>query len=362
MFDDIREWISDNLRYIALGAGALLVLIIIVSVVRLIGGSGSSKSTQTAAPAAQQTAQNTAEAVEETTEQTGDTAKQTAASEPVAAASGDLVRDDAAVLTLAQQYYTAVAEKDTRTLSSIVTPWDDTVQAQVLSHDGIEAYQNIRVYSKKGRKDGEYVVFAASEIKLADIETTVPNLDMMYLVTGAGGKLQVASNMSTDAEISAYVTQAASSADVQTLVTEINNSYAQALAKDEQLSQYISNNAAEVTVQTGDDTDVSGTAVSDDAEDQGQTQQTTSSDVKVGATMAATTTINIRQTASTGAAIMGVLPEGTSITVLADGGNGWVQISYSTSVGDIVGFVMSDYLTSAGSAALSNDAAADTAQ
>ncbi len=355
MLDDIREWISDNLRYIALGVGALLILIIIVSVVRLVGGSGNGTSSQSSSSVSdtQQTVQNTAEAVEETTE----LQDSSASGALTAVSSGDLIRDDAAVLTLVEQYYTAVAEKDTRTLSSIVTPWDETVQANVLRYDDVEAYRDIRVYSKTGRKDGEYVVFAASEIKLTDIETAVPNLDMMYLVTGTGGALQVASNMNTDAEISAFVTQASSSADVQTLVTEINNSYAQALAKDEQLSQYMSSSAAEPSSQTAETTDTADSEeVSDDSAEAGES--TASSNVSVGASMAATTTINIRQTASTSAAIMGVLPEGTSITVLSDAGNGWVEISYSTSVGDIVGYVMADYLTSAGSAALSDDAAA----
>ena len=39
--DDFREWLSDNLRYILLGLGVVLILVIAFFAVRLVTGLGS---------------------------------------------------------------------------------------------------------------------------------------------------------------------------------------------------------------------------------------------------------------------------------------------------------------------------------
>lgn len=41
--DDFREWLSDHLRYILLGLGVILILIIAFFAVRLVTGIGSPK-------------------------------------------------------------------------------------------------------------------------------------------------------------------------------------------------------------------------------------------------------------------------------------------------------------------------------
>ncbi len=329
MLDDFREWLSDNLRYILLGFSILLVFIIIFCVVKLIGGSGKKNSpdttvqtNQTAAPA-----ENGAESMTE-----GEAAAPAAAPAPTSASS-ELIKDDAAILTLVQQYYTAVAESNHATLSTIVEPWDSDVQAKTLNTDMIEAYQSITTYSKKGINEGEYVVFAYYEAKLKDIETLVPSLSMFYVITATNGSLKVYSARETDSEVSAFCTQAASTSDVVTLISQVNAQYEQALAADDSLKSYLAS-----AVPASDDT-AGGDAAAEDTAAAGGAESASS-----GETMTATTTLNIRQTASTSAAIMGVLPEGTSVTVLSDSQDGWVQIEYATSGGNIQGYVMLEYL------------------
>ncbi len=348
MLDDFREWLSDNLRYILLGLGVILIVLIIFLVVRLATGSGKKENNNTV------TTVNTAADAEEeaVTEGDADTSAQNQSTVEIPVSS-ELVKDDAALLTLIQQYYTGVAASDIGILSQIVSPWDETVSQNILSADIAEEYQNITVYSKQGLNEGEYVVFAYYEAKVENIETLIPGLAMLYVKTGDGGKLVVDSARDSEADVSAYMTQASNDSDVQALIAQVNRQYEEALASDEALSSYVASIEPEDTSDGGEDSQTSSDSSS------------AVSNVQAGTSMAATTTINIRQTPSTDAAIMGVLPEGTEITVQSGSDDGWVQIDYVTSNGTISGYVKLEYLTSVGSenalAAEDNDESTVTA-
>ena len=115
MLDNVREWISDNLRYILLGLAALLVLIIVVCILRLTLGSSGKKQEGTNAPVAVQTeaaakeqdnapADAAGDAAQDTQEKQTDAPASTPATEaaaqaPAVANSAQLIQDDAAVLT-----------------------------------------------------------------------------------------------------------------------------------------------------------------------------------------------------------------------------------------------------------------------
>ena len=47
--------------------------------------------------------------------------------------------------------------------------------------DFIEAYDNIRVYTKVGKYTGSYVVFARYKMKVKDIYTKIPGLGTLYI-------------------------------------------------------------------------------------------------------------------------------------------------------------------------------------
>ena len=181
--DNFREWLSDNLRYILLGIAVCLVVVIVVCVVRLVGGSsGNSKETD-------------AQAVEQVTEASQNTAVSSKATE----ASSSLKKDDASILELVKKYYTAVAAKDAATLATIVSPWTDDMQNSILSNTMIESYDNISTYSKAGPSDGTYVVYAYYDGKIKDISTEAPSLALLYVVTDDSGNLVVGDrNASTE--------------------------------------------------------------------------------------------------------------------------------------------------------------------
>ena len=98
MLDDIREWISDNLRYILLVLAGLVLLFVIVSGIRLITGGSSPKNKKA------ETAQSTAVSKTDTDKSsvTTDTSDSVTAA-PIAESQ------DQSLITLIQSYYQALA-------------------------------------------------------------------------------------------------------------------------------------------------------------------------------------------------------------------------------------------------------------
>ncbi len=321
MLDDIREWISDNLRYILLGLGVILVLIIVVGIFRLVGGSGKSDKNASSDKAASTTVQ---------TEKVTEGAVQDDAEAPVAS----LTKDDVKILPRVEEYYDALAAQDTIALAEMVAPWDDEVKDSLLANTMIEEYRNITSYSEDGLQSGEYLVFVQYDAKIKDIDTEVPSMVALYLTSESGGSLIVKADIDADKDVSDFITTQSNTAEVQKLRADVTQKFEAARAQDEALDNLLKGQE--------------GVASSDEASGEENTSKpTTTPSEAVGQQMTTTATINIRQTTSTDSAIMGVLPEGTTVSVIADGSDGWVQISYNASGTVIEGYVKLDYLTSA---------------
>ena len=175
MLDDFREWLSDNLRYIMLGAAVLVVVLIIVLVVKLVSGGSSDKPDDNAGTAVTTDAGNSVEAESENGAPGVPAASSSSASE--------LVKDDAAILTLIRKLYSAIASQDVTALSEIVVPWNDEIEAELLKNVMIESYNNISTYSKPGLNQGDYMVYVYFEGKLDGFETLAPSLRERYVIT-----------------------------------------------------------------------------------------------------------------------------------------------------------------------------------
>ena len=319
MLDDIREWISDNLRYILLGLAALLIILMVIFAVRLITRSGGKNGNDKPV-----TAGNDANPKDEQTV-VGDDEPETdgiVLSEDEAVSS--LQKDDAAVLTLVRDYYTARAGKDITALSKIVTPWDSAAQDDVLNNELIESYNDISTYSKNGLEEGSYVVYTSFKAKIPDFETLVPSLRMQYLLT-EDGALKIFADYHSDPEIAEYVTKVTNEADVQQLLQQVNDEYAKALNSDPDLAAYLSNLTADA--QEDDQKEEAGTT-------QGE-----------GETRTALYGLNIREQTSTESNILGSVPANAQVTVLQDVDDGWSRISYDPGGGEIIGYVRTEYLS-----------------
>ena len=327
MLDNFREWLSDNLRYILLGLAVVLILVIGFCVVKLVTGGSSSSQKQSSGKTES----------EISTEAISETEAQSVQNETAAAGTSSLVKDDAAILTLVKKYYTAAAAKDYATLETIVNPWNDEVKNSISRNDVIESYNNISTYSKQGPVENSYVVYTYFDGKVANIDTLAPSLTMLYVITDENGNL-VVSDRESSQEVADYIASVSSDADVQALIADVDQKCEAAKESDPALKEFMesSGSSEQEDSSTDDDTaELSGEAV-------------------------ATTEVNIRQEPNVNATLMGVLPSGTSVTVLQNVEDGWCQISYNTGTYTIEGYVKAEYLEASGSAAGADQNMADT--
>lgn len=332
--DDFREWLSDNLRYILLGCAVVLVAVIIICIVKAVGGSSGKPSTATTETAGK------AEAQSETP----------AASASAALESSDLVRNDPEILSLVQTYYTAVASEDTATLATIMNPWTEEIQSKVLANTDIEAYNNISTYSKDGPEEQSYVVFAYYEGKLKNIATSAPSLAMLYVTTDDSGNL-VVSDRNASQEVADFISNVSKDADVQALIQDVNAQLASAAAQDADLKAYLDSHSSASAEKSTE---------SDSASEVG-----TDSDSSTATTTAG---VNIRATADSSGSILGVTYAGAEVTVI-EKGDEWTHISFTYNGSTLDGYVATQYLdfgdstgeTTDTTASAGSDAAADSA-
>lgn len=332
MLDDFREWLSDNLRYILLGLAVILIVVIGFCVVKLVTGGSSEKKPNDQVVQTEEMPSTEGIVIANPAEQQNAPAQNDAAVQQETAAVGtsSLVKDDSAILTLVKKYYNAASQKDITTLQSIVDPWNDEVKENVLQNDVIERYENISTYSKKGPVDNSYVVFAYYEGKVTNIDTLVPSLSMLYLTMNETGSL-VVSDRNASEEVADYITNIITDADVQALVEDVDEQCEKAKAADPALKEFMDSLVDNAT-----------------AEDSGDAGTTSTASGEMVVTAGA---LNIRQEPNTSAAIMGMVTEGTTVTVNETVEDGWCRITYNSYNGVIEGYVKLEYLaapTSAG--------------
>ncbi|MCC8067747.1 MAG: SH3 domain-containing protein, partial [Clostridiales bacterium] len=314
MLDNIREWISDNLRYILLGLAIILLIIIAFFAVRLvthIGTSGEKKNSS----------------VQETTAQTE---MDLAASDSEEA----LVKDQEDVLSVATAYWTAIGEQDFDTLETLCgKTFDEDARSAVEAMDvAVESYNDIMTYSKSGLTDGSYVVYVYMELKLTGIETEAPTLRQLYVQPDDDGELLVVQSEDYTSEISTYVQERQTDSDVQALIQDVSDTLTERCEADEDLQQYIESRSGS-----------SGSTDSDSDEDSSDDSSTAASGTMQ---VNASTGVNVRSEASTDSSILGSLLSGYEVEVLENLDSGWSRITYVDANGDTVeGYVMTEYLS-----------------
>ncbi|MDO4343853.1 MAG: SH3 domain-containing protein [Eubacteriales bacterium] len=289
--DTIREWISDNLRYILLGLALILVLAVAIIGIRAISNIASGGSPL---PKTQETEKVTE--AETATEKTSDVIVETNA--PVD--TGSLIQNDGKVLTTMTSYYSARTNGDTATLQKL----DPETGGQDTANSYVESYSNIKTYSKEGPASGSYVVYVCYDGKVKDIDTYVPSLTQFYLKTNEDGTLYIA-DAESDAQAKQFVEETTASTEVQNLIASVQEECKAAEDSDPALKEFMNtygNSQGENSVE--------GSA-GDSSE------------------MVANDEVYVRAEASTEAEILGGLYIGETVTKISETDDGWTQIDYN---------------------------------
>lgn len=280
--DKIREWISDNLRYMLLIGAILLIVAAVLLIVHLVspkndgkssGGTVTSSSTGNNVP--DKKTQVKADSKADSEDSTGissdvsDSAKDSSAdasstdtasapdaeaeptSEPEAAddTSNTENTDNTAVSfaadnvpevsTVLEQYYTALGARDINGLFVVTDNLTAEEQAQIEAESDVESYGDVKAYTISGPSDGTYIAFVSSRCKYLGINQTLPMLSEYYLYTTEDGGLKIMDDTDSDAAVTEAMKAALENEEVKNLIEQVQNDYRNALDADASLRAYV---------------------------------------------------------------------------------------------------------------------------
>lgn len=275
--DKIREWISDNLRYMLLIGAILLIVAAVLLIVHLVspkndgkssGGTVTSSSTGNNVPdkKTQVKADSKADSEDSTgissdvSDSANDSSTDTASapdaeaeptSEPEAAddTSNTENTDNTAVSfatdnvpevsTVLEQYYTALGARDINGLFAVTDNLTAEEQAQIEAESDVESYGDVKVYTISGPSDGTYIAFVSSRCKYLGINQTLPMLSEYYLYTTEDGSLKIMDDTDSDAAVTEAMKAALENEEVKNLIEQVQNDYQNALDADASLRAYV---------------------------------------------------------------------------------------------------------------------------
>ena len=280
--DIIREWISDNLRYMLLIGAILLIVAAVLLIVHLVspkndgkssGGTVTSSSTGNNVP--DKKTQVKADSKADSEDSTGissdvsDSANDSSAdasstdtasapdaeaeptSEPEAAddTSNTENTDNTAVSfaadnvpevsTVLEQYYTALGARDINGLFAVTDNLTAEEQAQIEAESDVESYGDVKAYTISGPSDGTYIAFVSSRCKYLGINQTLPMLSEYYLYTKEDGSLKIMDDTDSDAAVTEAMKAALENEEVKNLIEQVQNDYQNALDADASLRAYV---------------------------------------------------------------------------------------------------------------------------
>lgn len=280
--DKIREWISDNLRYMLLIGAILLIVAAVLLIVHLVspkndgkssGGTVTSSSTGNNVP--DKKTQVKADSKADSEDSTGissdvsDSANDSSAdasstdtasapdaeaeptSEPEAAddTSNTENTDNTAVSfaadnvpevsTVLEQYYTALGARDINGLFAVTDNLTAEEQAQIEAESDVESCGDVKAYTISGPSDGTYIAFVSSRCKYLGINQTLPMLSEYYLYTKEDGSLKIMDDTDSDAAVTEAMKAALENEEVKNLIEQVQNDYQNALDADASLRAYV---------------------------------------------------------------------------------------------------------------------------
>ena len=223
-FIKVKEFCSDNKKYVGVAA-VLLCLIILLAVVTANGKKDKKENTE----ATEQT-QVSVEDFQFETEYTDDK------------------KDE--ITQLLQNYYTAYVSADLDTLANIAYPMTDNEKSYIgVVSQYYETVSDITVYSKAGLENGSYFVSVENNIKFYGVDTVAPTLDFFYIATDDNGQLyinNVYSNFNRtyaeeelDSGIVSLISKYTSDSDFANLQESVQSKYDEAVNGDANLKEML---------------------------------------------------------------------------------------------------------------------------
>lgn len=234
---------------------------------------------------------------------------------------------------LVEKYYKASSEGDSDTIRAIYKGLDDTeVLKAVAASDYIEAYVNVKVYTKPGPVEGSYVAYVYNEVKLYDYDKPIPGLETMYICTAEDGTMYINKDVVDEAEL-LYLKQVNVQPDVIDLNNKVASKYNEMVKADEKLDEILDKMQSELPISVGE---ALAAAEASNSEATDSAAEATSEEVQEEApktvtihTIKATDVVNIRSSDSETAEILDKTEKGQEFKQLEALANGWSKIEFN---------------------------------
>lgn len=293
--------------YIALAALVVVVVLVIALAVNAVSGTKDASKAQK-----QEKVTTEADESTETSEDVADEVQE----------EDDSLKVDAyeEINDLITRYFTGLASGDMELVAGTVDVLTEEEKLTIdKKKDYIESYDQITCYTKKGLEEDSYVVFAAYEMKIYNIDTPAPGIMALYVCTADDGSMYIFNGDASD-ELTDYVLQLAVDEEVAAVISDVDTRYQQLVAENEDLGKF-----ADTMLQSQEEVaDIEPDAPSSE---EGVTELETPVETLV------TETVRIRSERSTESEILDTIAAGTGVKVYANYEDGWSKIDYNGTAG-----------------------------
>ncbi|MBQ0025986.1 MAG: SH3 domain-containing protein [Lachnospiraceae bacterium] len=143
---------------------------------------------------------------------------------------------------LAENYYKSRALVDVFTLTQLLDPSVQIDEDQLKGEASVvDEYTDISTFIADGMKDGEWVAYFFYSLKIKNINTPVPGLEPVYIVTDETGNLRIKTIdvVMADDELNLFFANVANCDAVNELVEGADAAYRLAISQDQQLFEFI---------------------------------------------------------------------------------------------------------------------------
>ena len=297
------EWrdLDHKKVYVAIAALLVILVLVIVLVVKAVSGGGKTEQ-----PLAPEIAEEVPIAEE--------TAEEVADENPLEVNANEAVNE------LVKNYFQGLSSGDIEFVASTVDVLTEEEKLTIeRKKEYIEEYRNLTCYTKKGLEEDSYVVFAAYDMKIFNIETAAPGIMALYVCESEEGGLYIFNGEASE-ELTNYVLELAEEADVAEVIAEVDARYQQLVAEDEELGKF-----AETMLQSQKEETEEEPVEAVTGEGDKELEEPVKTTVNDG--------IRIREGRSTDTRVVATVVSGTEVKVYASYDDGWSKIEYSGTIG-----------------------------
>ncbi len=316
---------EHNIKYVCGGLAVVLVLIVVV-VILCVKGCGNSSSNVT----------ETTETLETATAETAETVMNEVTDAPLEQDTHPEIN------ALAETYFKAVADNDIDTVRTIEKPLSEMKELTISARsEYIESFDEIVVYTKNGPMEDTFIAFVYNEIRFYNIETTAAAINTFYVKLDEEGNYYFYNGEINKAE-EQYIDAIIKQEDVVELFDKVNIKFQESVDSDPELAKMLTELPDLLNESIGTAVAELNTEETVEEEVQEEVQEEEPTEVKEVAyeTVRATSTVNVRGSASEDGEKIGKLAKDACVKRKESLDNGWSRIEYDG--GD--GYVKSEYL------------------